>query len=287
MVRTLLPLQLKNMDEEMMMYKNHEDLPDALFHFDQLQEIIAGRTPLLILDYDGTLSPIVPNPDEAILPEATKQSLIKLAAITPVAVISGRDRRDVENKVALDQLIYAGSHGLDMAGPEGLDIPEKVEERTLQSLKTAAENLQRNLEGVEGCIVESKKYAIAVHFRNVAEEEVEKVKDAVLAELAKHPDLKKGTGKKILELKPAIDWHKGKATMWLFEALNLSTEGAIPIFVGDDITDEDAFVSIHDEGVGILVGSHGEQTAATFSLKDTDEVQQFLERLYHLLRSPS
>src|SRR5690606_30335152 len=110
----------------------------------------------------------------------------------------------------------------------------------------------------------------------------------VLEELAKHTDLKKGTGKKILEMKPAIDWHKGKATMWLFEALNLNREGAIPIFVGDDITDEDAFVSIHDEGVGILVGSHGEQTAATFSLKDTDKVQQFLERLYDLLqRSPS
>lgn len=271
-----------------MMHKNHEDLPSALFHFDQLQKIIGRRKPLLILDYDGTLSPIVPNPDDAILPEATQQSLIKLAAIIPVAVISGRDRKDVETKVALDQLIYAGSHGLDMAGPEGLDIPEKVEKGTLQSLQTAAGNLQEKLRAVEGCMVESKKYAIAVHFRNVAEEEVEQVKEAVLEELAKHADLKKGTGKKILELKPAIDWHKGKATLWLFEALKLNREGAIPIFVGDDITDEDAFVSIHNEGIGILVGSHGEQTAATYSLQDTDEVQLFLERLYDVLqRLPS
>lgn len=266
------------------MYKNHKNLPNALAHFDQLQEVIGGRKPLLILDYDGTLSPIVPNPDDAVLPEGTKQSLIKLAAITPVAVISGRDRKDVEQKVALSQLIYAGSHGLDMAGPEGLDIPEKVEERTLQSLKTAAENLRLKLQSVKGSLVESKKYAIAVHFRNVEEGETEKVKEAVLEELAKYKDLKKGTGKKILELKPDIDWHKGRATMWLFEALDLTLEGAIPVFVGDDITDEDAFASIHEDGLGILVGSHGEQTAATFSLKDTDEVQQFLERLFAMLQ---
>jgi trehalose 6-phosphate phosphatase len=282
-VRTLRFLR-PNIDEDIMTYKNHEDLPNALSHFGQLLRIIGDRKPLLILDYDGTLSPIVPNPDEAILPEATKQSLIKLAAITPVAVISGRDRKDVEDKVALDQLIYAGSHGLDMAGPEGLDIPEKVKAGTLQSLKSAAENLHQRLASVEGCLVESKKYAIAVHFRNVEEKEVDKVKEAVLEELAKHSDLKKGTGKKILELKPAIDWHKGRATMWLFEALNLSREEAIPIFVGDDITDEDAFLSIHGEGIGILVGSHGEQTAATFSLKDTDEVQLFLGRLYEMLQ---
>src|SRR5690606_16481263 len=130
---------------------------------------------------------------------------VKLAAVTPLAVISGRDRQDVESKVALPQLIYAGSHGLDMAGPEGLDIPQKVDADMLQSLKSAAENLKQKLKEVEGCIVESKKYAIAVHFRNVAEGEEEKVREVVLAELANHINLKKGTGKKILELKPAID----------------------------------------------------------------------------------
>ena len=267
-----------------MSYKHHEDLPNALSHFDQLQEIIGKRKPLLILDYDGTLSPIVPNPDEAVLPEATKNALVKLAAVTPLAVISGRDRKDVESKVALPQLIYAGSHGLDMAGPEGLDIPQKVDADMLQSLKSAAENLKQKLKEVEGCIVESKKYAIAVHFRNVAEGEEEKVREAVSEELTNHINLQKGTGKKILELKPAIDWHKGRASLWLFEALNLHLDSAIPIFVGDDITDEDAFLSLQDEGLGILVGSHGEQTAATYALNDTEEVQQFLERMYDSLQ---
>lgn len=267
------------------MHKKAEDLPNALSDFDTILKTIKGRQPLLILDYDGTLSPIVPDPDKAVLSEEMKQALIKLANVTPVAVISGRDRKDVESKVSLDQLIYAGSHGLDMAGPEGLNIPEKVGEDILQSLKTAADNLKKKLEYVKGCIVESKKYAIAVHFRNVADEEVQKVIDTVLEELGRHSNLKKGTGKKILELKPAIDWHKGRATNWLFEALSLTKEDAIPVFIGDDITDEDAFVSIHGEGIGILVGSHGEQTAAIFSLKDTEEVQQFLGKFYTFLQN--
>lgn len=265
------------------MPKKAEDLPNALSHFDKIQEIIGRRKPLLILDYDGTLSPIVPDPDKAVLSKKMKESLIQLATVTSVAVISGRDRADVEKKVDLEELIYAGSHGLDMTGPEGLDIPEKVSEEILASLKTAAENLKRKLKAVKGCLVESKKYAIAVHFRNVAEEEVEKVKDAVLEELNRHENLKKGTGKKILELKPDIDWHKGRAVNWLFEALNFTKENAIPVFIGDDITDEDAFVSIDAEGIGILVGTHGEETAATFALKDTDEVRLFLERFYSIL----
>lgn len=267
------------------MHKKAEELPNALSRFDLLKEKIAGRKPLLILDFDGTLSPIVPNPDDAVLPEASKQSLIKLAAVTPLAVISGRDRKDVEHKVALPQLIYAGSHGLDMAGPEGLDIPQKVDAAILKALDTAADHLQQQLASVRGCIVEAKKYAIAVHFRNVSEEEVERVIEAVTEELTRHPSLKKGTGKKIVELKPAIDWHKGRASQWLFEALNLNYTQFLPIFIGDDITDEDAFESLHQKGIGILVGSHGEQTAATFSLQNTDDVQTLLERLYEMIRS--
>lgn len=267
------------------MLKQAEDLPNALSHFDQLQQQIAGRKPLLILDFDGTLSPIVPNPDDAILPKTSKDSLIRLASITPVAVISGRDRKDVEQKVALPQLIYAGSHGLDMAGPEGLDIPKKVDDTYLSALHVAADSLRQRLAEVKGCMVEAKKYAIAVHFRNVADEEVEKVIGSVTQELAKQPLLKKGTGKKILELKPAIDWHKGRASLWLFEALGLNDSNAIPIFIGDDITDEDAFASLHPRGIGILVGSHGEKTAASFSLEDTEAVQRLLERLYGLIQS--
>lgn len=262
------------------MYKNADELPQALTHFENILGVIGDKKPLLVLDYDGTLSPIVSDPEKAFLATDMKDILNKLSEEMHVAVISGRDRADVEEKVGLPHLIYAGSHGLDMAGPGGLDIPEKVSSQILDSLGQAARNLQNKLKDVKGCLVESKKFAIAVHFRNVADEEVSIVTNAVEEELQSHEHLKKGTGKKILELKPSIDWHKGWAVNWLFDALNLNSENGISIFIGDDITDEDAFASIHGSGIGILVGTHGEQTAASYALNDTDEVREFLELFY-------
>ncbi len=266
------------------MYKDAGDLPHALSEFDQILDLIGNKKPLLILDYDGTLSPIVSDPEKAFLDSDMKNILDQLSKEIHVAVISGRDRADVEQKVGLGHLIYAGSHGLDMAGPGGLDIPEKVSGEILDSLKEAAQDLGNKLSKVKGCIVESKKYAIAVHFRNVADEEVPIVKEAVMEELKKHEKLKKGTGKKILELKPAIDWHKGWAVNWLFDALELNNENGISIFIGDDITDEDAFSSIYGPGIGILVGTHGEKTAASYALRDPDEVKQFLELFYQSIQ---
>lgn len=265
------------------MLKEAKDLPHALSHFEQILDLIGERKPLLVLDYDGTLSPIVSDPEKAILSGDMKEKLDQLSQVIQVAVISGRDRKDVEEKVGLGHLIYAGSHGLDMAGPGELEIPEKVSGEILDSLKEAAGNLERKLGKVKGCLVESKKFAIAVHFRNVAEEEVAIVRKAVSEELAKHEKLKKGTGKKILELKPAMDWHKGRAINWLFDALELKKESGIPLFIGDDITDEDAFASIYGQGIGILVGTHGEKTAASFALENTEEVRQFLEQLHEAI----
>ena len=267
------------------MYRNPKDLTHGLCHFEQILDIIDNKKLLLVLDYDGTLSPIVPDPKNAVMSSGVKKLLERLSAVTQVAVISGRDRMDVEEKVGLNQMIYAGSHGLDMAGPEGLEIPEKVSIEVLEALRDAADNLNKTLADVKGSLVEFKKYAIAVHFRNVADEEVEKVKKAVLEELDLHKSLKKGTGKKILELKPAIDWHKGRAIDWLFEGLGMAPENAVPLFVGDDITDEDGFASISGYGIGVLVGVHGEKTAASFALKDTEEVGVFLEKIYKSITS--
>ena len=275
----------KNLVKLTTMYRNPENLPHALSNFDQILDIIDNKNLLLILDYDGTLSPIVSDPKNAVMPSKIKALLERLSTVAQVAVISGRDRLDVEERVGLRQLIYAGSHGLDMAGPEGLEIPEKISGEVLEALKEATDNLSKKLADVKGSLVEFKKYAIAVHFRNVADDEVELVKKAVSEELDLHKSLKKGTGKKILELKPAIDWHKGRAIDWLFEALGMVREDALPLFVGDDITDEDGFESIAGYGIGVLVGTHGQKTAASYALKDTEEVGTFLEKIYKEITS--
>lgn len=264
--------------------KDPEELPHALEQLRHIIETIGQKKPVLFLDYDGTLSPIVKDPDKAILPNKTKEQLRALAELVPVAVVSGRDRADVQAKVGLENVIYAGSHGFDIEGPNGLELQYEGGQQALPALKEAEHNLNERIGHIQGVAVERKKYAIAVHYRNVAEKEVEVVKRAVYDELENQDKLKKGSGKKILELKPDIDWHKGRATRWLLDALELNSEHYIPVFIGDDVTDEDAIEAIADHGIGILVGTHGDKTAASYRLNDTDEVADFLGKLQQLLK---
>ncbi len=104
------------------MTKTISELPDALEHRDEIARRLAGKRLAVFLDYDGTLTPIVARPDLAVLSEAMRQVVRDLAGRCTVAIVSGRDREDVQKLVALDQLIYAGDHGFDISGPAGLSI---------------------------------------------------------------------------------------------------------------------------------------------------------------------
>lgn len=276
--------ELQNEMEKQQKGRVAEELPHAIENLDKIKQTIGDKEPVLFFDYDGTLSPIVQNPQDAILSVRTKAILQRLADEFLVAVVSGRDRADVKEKVGLENVFYAGSHGFDISGPDGMDMQYEGGLKAVPALEDAEKNLKKKLAGVKGVKVERKKYAIAVHYRNVAEEEVPLVKSAVYEELDRQDKLKKGGGKKILELKPDIDWHKGRATRWLLETLQQEGKESIPLFLGDDVTDEDALAAIADDGIGILVGTHGERTAATYRLNDTDEVADFLEHLYDVLK---
>lgn len=267
-----------------MIVKNVIDqLPNALEQMSQIKEIINGRKPALFLDYDGTLAPIVAKPEDALLPEGTKAIIKQLADSIPVIILSGRDRSDVEQKVGLEQLVYAGSHGFDITGPGFEKMQYSGGEKALPALEQAEQELREKLKDIKGVQVERKRYAIAVHYRNVATEEIPIVKEVVECEAEKQQALKNGIGKKIVELKPAIDWHKGKALLWLIEELNLTAENYVPIFIGDDITDEDALLAVEKRGIGIIVGSHGGETAASYKFDTLEEVTAFLKKLLKFL----
>jgi trehalose-phosphatase len=101
------------------------------------------------------------------------------------------------------------------------------------------------------------------------------------AAAARHPELRRISGKKVYELLPDIDWDKGKAVAWLLETLGLESRsgGIRPIYIGDDSTDEDAFRALEQRGIGILVSEQSQPTAARYSLKNIDEVERFLRTL--------
>lgn len=252
--------------------------PPALDHLDSIVPP-KGKRLVVFLDYDGTLTPIVARPDMASLPEAMHSTLERLSKICTLAVISGRDLADVQSRVDIESIFYAGSHGFDIAGPGREHIQFEQGTEYLSLLDQAEEELRKKLAHVEGCLVERKRFSIAVHYRQVALSSVKQVKEIVADILHQHMQLRLSKGKKVYELQPNIDWNKGKALRWLLKALDLSHPEVMPVYIGDDVTDEDAFVAIRDDGIGILVAETAKQTEARYRLKDPDEVQRFLEAL--------
>ena len=201
-----------------------------------------------------------------------------VAARAPVvAILSGRELDDVRRRVNIDSIVYGGSHGFDIAGPHGLRRQMATE--FLSNLDMAEKELHAVLGGISGARVERKRFSVAAHYRNVKENDVPKVEQAVSEVATRHRGLRRMEGKKVFELLPAIAWDKGKAMLWLLETLGLERGNIRPIFIGDDRTDEDAFRALEQRGIGILVSEQSQPTGAKYSLKDPAEVEYFLRAL--------
>ena len=245
-------------------------MKSALDHRTEIDRLLDGRRPAVFLDYDGTLSAIAPRPELATLPAETRDVVRRLAQRYPVAILSGRGREDVASMVGLDGIAYAGSHGYDIAGP---GFRHEVGEGVPETIESAAGELNRELAALDGVIVEPKRFAVSIHFRLAKDEDLPAVERVVDDVAARHPNLRKGHGKKLFELRPDLDWDKGKALLWLLQALELDPEQTVPLYIGDDITDEDAFRVAQ---IGILVAEDPRETLASYSLRDPGEVTRFL-----------
>jgi trehalose-phosphatase len=206
--------------------------------------------------------------------------LRSLSKFIRVSLVSGRDMKNVRDKVQLHQLIYAGSHGYQIQGPDNLSFDKG------EDFQKPLDNIQQEIEDVldqsiyKGSEIERKSSAIAVHYRNLDQgDRVGDMESELNKLLQNYPSLKMDRGKMIFEIKPGIEWHKGKALEWIMDKLNLSEEKYAPVYIGDDTTDEDGFKAISDSGISILVGEHELISAADYSLNDVDEVYEFLKLL--------
>ena len=252
-------------------------IPSAL---ECVQKIVRrGDRLAVFLDYDGTLTPIVSHPEDAWLSDSMRQTLRSLAARVPVAILSGRDLDDVRGRVLVDGIVYAGSHGFDIASAGGLR--RELGAAYLPVLDAAETELREALDEIPGAQLERKHFSVAAHYRNVNENDAFRVALAVDAVGAKHRELRRMDGKKVYELLPDVAWDKGKAALWLLETLGLESRsgGIRPIYIGDDRTDEDAFRALEQRGIGILVSEQSQPTAASYSLKNPAEIERFLRAL--------
>jgi alpha,alpha-trehalase len=259
--------------------KRMSHLPNALDSYGQLIGVVDGRQPFVCLDFDGTLSEIVSDPDAATLVIGAAKALENLAAQCPVAILSGRDLADIRDRVSLPGLWYAGSHGFELIGPDGSHHHNDAAAASVPVLETAAAALRDELKHVPGAHVEHKRYAVAVHYRNVEPGRVGEIVAATHRYGHRH-GLRVTGGRKVVELRPDIDWDKGTALAWIRDQIHQRGR-VLPIYVGDDLTDEDAFDAVRFNGIGIVVRhdeDSGRPTAAGFTLNNPGEVCEFLRR---------
>jgi trehalose 6-phosphate phosphatase len=247
--------------------------------FDALREVrerlAQGPHLLLCMDYDGTLTTLVDDPAQADLSPPMRRVLLSLAAHegTSLALISGRARTDLQAHVGIPGLIYAGNHGLEISGDGFLFIEPTAAQRSA-ALRALAADLTRKLRHIPGAFVEYKGLTLSVHYRQVAatdREELRRIAHAAAA--STNHQFRLTRGNKVFEIRPCVPWDKGAAVWWIKE--QLGRPDALTIYLGDDVTDEDAFVALPD-AIRIKVGRTSE-TAAQYKVEGPAEVQRFLE----------
>lgn len=260
------------------------EVPDALESWDELAGVLRQRRPGVFLDFDGTLSDIVDVPEAAVLVNGAAAVLARLARRCPVAVISGRDLRDLRRRVGLDGIWYAGSHGFELAGPGGQHHEQEAARDALPALERAEAALRERLRGVPGVRVEFKRLAIAIHYRNVDADRVAQVIATVREIAGEEEQLRVTGGRKVAELRPDIEWDKGRALRWLWQ--HVDGADVMPIYAGDDLTDQDALDAVHDVGIGIAVRNpeDGDRySAAHAAVESPQQLRELLDKVADLL----
>ncbi|KAF1773817.1 HAD-like domain [Phytophthora cactorum] len=272
---------------------------NALANFSQLQAHFRDHRLVIFLDYDGTLTPIVNDPALALLSPTMKNTLEKLREKFITGVITGRSLDKIQKFVSIPQLYYAGSHGFDIEGPDGTSIKNQVAAQFLTDLHGVRDELGEQIKDIAGAEVEDNIFSVSLHYRWKLRCDacvgVDGTGRRLLTCCVLLP-LRMNEGKMVYEFKPKIDWNKGKALLWLLQALGLDElDDVYTIYIGDDTTDEDAFrlfqAHYNRKGVGIVVTEESVSTDASFTLRDTSEVCEFLNRLItcgdHASSSPS
>lgn len=264
--------------------------PSALDMFEEIMNESRGKQIVMFLDYDGTLSPIVDDPDRAFMSDEMRSAVREVAKHFPTAIVTGRCRDKVYSFVRLAELHYAGSHGMDIKGPvKGRKYNQGKRSVLFQAARDYLpmideiyKVLVERTKSTPGASVENNKFCVSVHFRRVDEKRWAELAEQVREVLTGYPKLRLTEGRKVLEIRPSIKWDKGKALEFLLESLGFAnSDDVLPVYIGDDRSDEDAFnvLRARNQGFGILVSKVPKETNASYTLQEPSEVMFFLQRL--------
>jgi trehalose 6-phosphate phosphatase len=261
----------------------------AIRQFALLQAQARGRIPSLFLDFDGTLAPIVEEPDKAAMMPGLRALLQNFAKHTEVAIVSGRYLQDLEKKVQIMDLSYVGTHGLQIRLKHSSSVHEEISlDHERQNVANLTKELFRCLHGkfrvagrkCGGVRVELKDTCVAVHYRDADQGKVGEILDTVDKIVKPYSSLRKLESKMAIDIRPNAAWDKGSAVNWLLtNNADRMNADPFPIYIGDDETDQDAFKVVKARGVGVYVGPPDNRGAAEYFLGNPGEVQEFLSML--------
>ena len=241
------------------------------------RELGDGASLVAILDYDGTLTPLVATPDQARLAPSVRETLARLAEgdRTRLAILSGRGLADLRARVALPDVVYGGCHGLEIAGRHLRFRHPGARPSCLTATRRA---LVASLPSIPGARLEWKGLAVSLHYRRVAPETRPRVK-AIATRIVRDRGLALVPGHEVFDFVPRVGWNKGRAARWIARrmARTLPTRRRVVLYAGDDTTDESAFEALRGRAVTICVGT--KPTAAEYRVAGVREVQALLRRM--------
>jgi len=255
-------------------------MPYVFDHLDAVGEVLALSPFGLITDVDGTISEIAPSPNEAqISPVCREQLAILTERLELVAAISGRPVLEANEMIGIEGMVYIGNHGLERWEDGAVKLTEGVEEYP-PKVMAALEELQDLLD-IDGLVLENKGVALAIHYRNCRDREhARRAIREKIATAATSREFRTIEGKMVVELRPPLEVNKGVAVIGLVERYHL--RGGI--YLGDDISDVDAFGVMHTRGFkGLALGVTSEETShevtrdADFTLNGVSDVARFLK----------
>jgi trehalose-phosphatase len=238
---------------------------------------------LLLIDYDGTLTPIVEKPELANLSPEVKERLQELAKnpYLTLGIISGRTLEDLQQRVDINDIIYAANHGLEIEGP-GISFVNPAAKQATPLLHSLCQDISKAIAGIKGARIDNKGLTLSLHYRLVDESQLGEL-NKIFRHIVKTPlasgQIRITPSKKAYDVRPAADWDKGKAVEFIAQKLT-GVDKPLMLFLGDDVTDYDGFRTVDmNGGISIFVGEETTNPPAQYFLYSPKEVYQFLRML--------